>query len=76
VEAHSGIFLFLTLYDLDARDFVTGGGVLDSGDATDDGGERIVVVPEAGRRYLVGVTSFDVGSYSISITNDGTLTAH
>jgi hypothetical protein len=80
VEAASdGQFsMFLTLYDLDQRDFVNGGGALVTG-TTKNGAERIVVVPEPGRRYLVGVSSFEqaaLGAYTISILNDGTLSPH
>ncbi len=79
IEAESSAFgMFLTLYDLDQRDFVNGGGILAVGSTTSDGKERIVVVPEAGKSYLVGVSSQNVnetGTYVVSILNDGVLTA-
>ena len=77
IEARGDFGVFLTLYDADQRDFVNGGGILEVGNSTGDGAERIVVVPEPGRRYLVGVSSFapqDTGDYTVRIINDGTLT--
>jgi hypothetical protein len=80
IEADSGAFgTFLVLYDLDQRDFVTGGGILDFGVTLPNGVPRIIVIPEAGRRYLIGISSFEtdaLGSYTVSILNDGTLTPH
>lgn len=79
IEASSTNFgMFLTLYDADARDFDNGGGILAFGESTASGTSRIVVVPEAGKHYLVGVSSFEVfalGTYQVSIVNDGALTA-
>ena len=69
---------FLTLYDADARDPVTGGGILAFADYIGNGTVRLVVVPEPGVNYLVGVSSYwpqDTGSYQLTIINDGVLTA-
>ena len=80
IEAESNQFsVFLTLYNLDQRDFDNGGGILGFGTFVGGDKMRIVVVPEPGVTYLVGVSSFDVqetGNYKVSIVNDGTLTAH
>jgi hypothetical protein len=77
VEASTNAFWpFLVIYDLDQRDFVQGGGALGFGELQADGSARIVVLPEPGRRYLVGVSSFEpkaVGGYTVSLINDGTL---
>ncbi len=80
IEAESNQFdVFLTLYNLDQRDFDNGGGILAFGDFIGGNKVRIVVVPEPGVNYLVGVSSFDIsetGNYKVSIVNDGTLTVH
>ncbi len=80
VEASTLSFTMrLRLYDLDARDFVNGGGALQQGEVDTAGGARLVVLPEAGKRYLIGVSSFEdavLGTYSIKIINDGTLAPH
>jgi hypothetical protein len=77
VELRSTAFdPYLTLYDADLRDPVDGGGILDVAGPRPDGSLRLVVVPEPGRNYLVGVSSYDTqetGSYTVSILNDGTL---
>jgi hypothetical protein len=69
---------FLTLYDADARDPVTGGGILAYGDFIGPNTIRLVVVPEPGVTYLVGVSTYwpeDTGAYQLTIINDGVLTA-
>ncbi len=69
----TGFSMFLTLYDLDERNFATGGGILDIS------AEHIVVVPEPGRRYAIGVSSFEedaTGDYVVSVFNDGALSPH
>ena len=80
IEARSAAFtMFLTLYDLDQRDFANGGGILEIGEIMMNGNTRLVVVPEAGRRYLIGVSSLEMdatGGYTVSIVNDGALAAH
>lgn len=78
IEASSAAFgMFLTLYDAAERDFVNGGGAVAFGDFIDDETQRIVFIPEAGKTYLVGVSSFEeaaLGAYQVSILNDGALT--
>lgn len=77
VEATSPFAPTLTLYDLAERDFVSGGGLISSGKPTPAGNQRIFVLPEAGKTYLVGVSSAEpaaLGGYKIRIVNDGTLT--
>lgn len=80
IEAESDDFgMFLTLYDADERDFVNGGGLLQFAEQIDGSTQRLIVVPEPGKRYLVGISSFDVaeiGTYKVSILNDGVITAH
>jgi trypsin len=76
-RATSAIPLQLALYDLDQRDFDTGGGFLESSRPTSDGRERLVIIPEPGLSYLIGVSSFQdnaTGTYDIAIVNDGSLT--
>lgn len=77
VEVQSAAFdEFLTLYDADLRNFTTGGGILEFGTQVGNK-QRVVVTPEPGRRYLIGVSSFgpnELGNYTVSIINDGTLT--
>lgn len=71
-----GFSVRLEVYDLDQRDVVTGGGILQDGTSDNLGDARVVVIPEAGKRYLIGVSSFEeaaLGSYMIRIVNDGTL---
>ncbi len=81
IEASSGEFgMFLTLYDAAERDFDNGGGAVSFGEQIDnDGLQRLIFVPEAGKTYLVGISSLEeaaLGTYQVSILNDGTLTAH
>lgn len=80
IEASSAQFsMYLTVYDAAERDFVNGGGAIAFGEFIDDDTQRVVLVPEAGKTYLVGVSSFEdaaLGSYQISIVNDGTLSPH
>jgi trypsin len=74
-----GFTMFLTLYDRDQRDFLSGGGVIAFGQPAADGQERIVVIPEPGKRYLVGVSSFEddaTGAYNVALINDGNLAPH
>lgn len=80
IEASSAQFtMFLTVYDAAERDFVNGGGAIAFGEFIDDETQRIILVPEAGKTYLVGVSSFEdaaLGTYQVSIVNDGTLSPH
>jgi hypothetical protein len=80
VEVGSGQYTArLAVYDADTRDFINGGGALQRGQPDAAGDTRLVVVPEAGKRYLIGVSSFEdaaLGPYLLTIVNDGTLTPH
>ncbi len=80
IEATTNEFtMFLTVYDAAERDFANGGGAIGFGEFIDDDTQRIIIVPEAGKTYLVGVSSFEeaaLGTYQISIVNDGTIAPH
>ncbi len=78
IEASTNDFgMYLGLYDRVRRNASTGGGLLRYAVAGVDGKARMVVVPEAGRHYVIGVSSYEadvVGSYELSLVNDGALT--
>ncbi len=78
IEARStSLFtMFLTLYDADQRDFDLGGGLLQFGQFL-EGNERMIVIPEPGKHYVVGISSLEqaaLGTYEVLIINDGVLT--
>ena len=62
---------FFVLYDGDSRDPTSGGGTIEIGG-------QLELFPESGKRYLIGVSSFsseETGAYTVTLTNNGTLTA-
>lgn len=68
--------MFLTLYDADLRNATTGGGILAFGSPLTATTQRLVVFPEPGRRYLIGISTFapqEIGAYQVTIVNDGVL---
>jgi hypothetical protein len=77
-EAPEDLEIFAALYDRDAREAgAEDGGVLTPAlEVPIDGGTELYFFPEAGVRYLVGVSSFgeeQVGRYTATAVNDGRL---
>jgi hypothetical protein len=75
VEVDASFNLQIGLYDPDLRTIVDGGGVIQRV----SGGESAAFnfVPEAGKRYLIGVSSRSdkvTGSYTLKLRNNGTPT--
>jgi hypothetical protein len=76
VEVDAGFSLQIGLYDADLRTAIGGGGVLEL--ASGGSSAEFYFLPEAGKRYLVGVSSQGskvTGSYTLRLRNNGEPTA-
>lgn len=72
VEVDAGFSLQIGLYDADLRTAIDGGGVLDL--ASGGTSAAFHFLPEAGKRYLIGVSSQGsqvTGSYTLRLRNNG-----